>query len=274
MLTLINIKLKHLFLFSVIVFITSNTTVHAQDDEGTLITDRPDATEAPNTVGSGFLQFETGAFYTENETDFGLKTKATTLNTMLVRYGILDNLELRLGWNFTETEFEFNGMENPDVLSGLDPLLFGAKIGIAQESGWMPDIGLIGHVFLPFTAGRDYRPETTGVDFRFAFGHTLSERSSLSYNLGAQWGDDSPEAAYIYTIAYGYSITEKFGCYVELYGDLPEDSGPNHLWDAGLTYLINNDLQLDATVGSGIRSDQNLLLSAGLSYRINTKKTN
>lgn len=243
-----------------------------QDDEpGALITDRPDATEAANTVGTGFLQFETGAFYTEDE-DGDLTTKSTTFNTMLIRYGIFDNFELRLGWNFTETQFEVSGVENPDVLSGMDPLLLGAKIGITEEKGWIPTIGLIGHVFLPLSASSDYRPESTGVDFRFAFAHTLSERSSLSYNLGAQWGDDSPEAAYIYTIAYGYAVTDAFGVYVELYGDLPEDSGPNHLWDAGFSYLVNDNLQLDATVGCGIRSDQQLLLSAGISYRIDTKK--
>lgn len=250
----------------------SLTTLAQQDDgPGSLITDRPDATESPQTVGSGFLQFETGAFYTKDE-DGALTTKATTFNTMLIRYGIFDNFELRLGWNFTETQFELNGMEIPDVLSGLDPLLLGAKIAITEENGLIPTIGLIGHVFLPFTAGNDYRPETTGVDFRFSFAHTLSENSSLSYNLGAQWGDDSSEAAYIYTLSYGYSFTDKLGAYIELYGDLPEDSGPNHLWDAGVTYLINDNFQLDATVGSGIRSDQQLLLSAGFSYRIDTRK--
>ena len=165
-------------------------------------------------------------------------------------------------------------MEFDDVLSGLDPLLLGAKVAIAEENGLLPDIGLIGHVFLPFTAGRDYKPEYTGVDFRFSFGHSLSERSSLSYNLGAQWGGDSPEAEYVYTLAYGYAVTDAFGFYVELDGELPEDSGPNHLWDAGITYLVCDDLQLDATVGSGIRSDQELLLSAGLSYRLDLRKKN
>lgn len=251
----------------------SSLTVFAQQDDGpgALVTDRPDATESPNTVGKGFLQFETGGFYTEDETD-GLTAKATTFNTMLIRFGIFDNFEFRLGWNFTETQFEMNGIENPNLLSGLEPLLVGAKIGITEEDGLIPKIGLVGSVLLPFSAGTDYRPETTGVDFRFAFAHTLSERSSLSYNLGAQWGDDSPEASYIYSISYGYAITDTFGLYGELYGNLPEDSGPNHLWDAGLTYLVNDNFQLDATVGSGIRSDQQLLLSAGFSYRIDTRK--
>jgi hypothetical protein len=74
-------------------------------------------------------------------------------------------------------------------------------------------------------------------------------------------------------LAYGYAITDAFGFYLELYGELPEDSGPNHLWDAGITYLVNDNLQLDATIGSGIRSDQEILLSAGLSYRIDTRNS-
>lgn len=241
------------------------------DSLGALITDRPDATESPTVVPKGFLQLETGAFYQEEESG-NVLTKATTFNTALWRYGLLDNLELRLGWNFTETQTEINGTELADVQSGLEPLLVGAKVGIAQEKGLLPEIGILGHIYLPLSASTDYRPETTGVDFRFSFAHTLNKRSSIAYNIGAQWGDDSPEAAYVYTLAYGYSVSNRFGLYAEVYGDLPEDSESNHYWDAGLTYLVNDSFQLDATVGSAINADQTLLLSAGFSYRLNTRK--
>ncbi|MCH2489985.1 MAG: transporter [Flavobacteriales bacterium] len=241
----------------------------AQEDQSVpeMITDRPDATESPSTVPVGFLQVETGAFY-ESFEDNDLKTEVFGYNTTLLRFGILDNLELRLGWNFEETQFAINGNEINNVLSGFSPLLAGMKVAITEEKGLLPEMGLLGHLYLPFTAANDYRPETTGVDFRFSFAHTLSERSSLAYNLGAQWLDDSPEAAYVYTLVYGYSITDRFGLYAELYGDLPEDSSSNHLWDAGITYLIQPNIQLDATVGSSISEGQDILLSAGVSFRI------
>ena len=146
------------------------------------------------------------------------------------------------------------------------------KVAIAQEKGWLPEIGLIGHIFLPFTANQEVRPEFTSTDFRFAFNHTLSEKSGIAYNLGAQWGNDSPEIAYIYTLAYGYSITEKLGAYVEVYGDFPEDNSANHFWDAGLTYAIAPLVQLDATVGQSITAGQDILLSAGISFRIDKKQ--
>ena len=248
--------------------------VVAQETEhlpGTLITDRPDATESPNTVPVGYLQVETGAFFESFKTG-NTKFEDFTLNTSLVRIGLLDNLELRLGWDFVESSLKVNGSKLDNVMSGFSPMLFGAKVNIANEKKGFPEIGLIGHVFLPFTAGKDYKPETTGIDFRFAFAHTLSENSSLSYNIGAQWGDDSPEASYVYTIAYGVGITDKLGAYAELYGDLPENHNANHFWDAGLTYLISDSVQLDATFGSSITEGQDILLSGGISFRIPTKK--
>ncbi len=232
-----------------------------------MVTDRPDATESPLTVPKGSLQVESGGFYTSFE-EGGFKTETYTYNTTLLRYGIFDNFEFRLGWNFEETRFSLNGQEAADVLSGFSPLLAGMKVEIAEEDGWKPQIGLIGHLFLPFTAGNDYRPETTGADFRFSFSNTLSSKSSLSYNVGAAWGNDSPEIAYIYTIAYGYAVTDTFGVYAEVYGDFPEDNRANHLWDAGITYLLKPNLQLDATVGSSFTEGQDILLSTGVSFRI------
>lgn len=231
-----------------------------------LVTDRPDATEASSTVGKGVLQFETGGLY-ESFEENNIKSENYTYNTMLIRYGILDNLEFRLGWDFVEGVTTVNGNKLDNVTSGLSPLLLGMKLDIAEEKGCMPEIALIGHVFPVFSASEDYRPEYTGVDFRFSLSHTLSEKSSLGYNIGAQWVNDSPEAAAIYTLAYGYSFTDKFGMYAEVYGDFPEDSSANHYWDAGLTYLVNNDLQLDAYVGTSITEGQDLLLGLGFSYR-------
>lgn len=246
--------------------------VYSQNDESNstsnepLVTDRPDATESSSTVGKGVLQFETGGIYESYENN-NIKTENYTYNTMLIRYGILDNMELRLGWDFVEGITKVNGNKLNNVTSGLSPLLLGMKVDITEENGLMPEIALISHVFPVFSASTDYRPEHTGVDFRFSLSHTLSEKSSLGYNIGAEWGNDSPEATCVYTLAYGYSITDRFGMYAEVYGDLPEDHSANHYWDAGMTYLVSNDLQLDAYVGTSITEGQDILLGIGFSYR-------
>ncbi|WP_081820697.1 transporter [Sediminibacter sp. Hel_I_10] len=242
--------------------------VNADDNlTSPLITDRPDVTESPSTVAAGILQVETGALYESYKQDV-VKQEAFTFNTTLLRLGISENLELRLGWDFVEGQSRINGNKLDDVSSGFNPLLVGAKINIVKEKGLLPEIGALVHLHLPFTASRDYKPETTGVDFIFSFAHTLNKKSNLSYNLGAQWQNDSPEAAYTYSLSYGYALLGDLGMYAEVYGNLPENNKANHLWDVGMTYLISKDVQVDATVGSSITEGQDMLLSAGVSFRL------
>ncbi|MGB7394555.1 MAG: transporter [Pricia sp.] len=256
-------------LFGAVLYLGLTAVAIAQDgdDAPPLVTDRPDATEASSVVPKGTLQVETGGFY-ESFEENDLKLERAVYNTALLRYGLLDNFELRLGWNFEEQQTKINGNSVGDALNGLSPLLFGMKLAIAEEKGAFPEIALIGHLFLPFTASDDFKPDTTGADFRFSLSHTLSEKSSLGYNVGAQWGNDNPEIAYIYTVAYGYSITDRFGFFAEVYGDFPENSRANHLWDAGLTYLLYPNVQLDFSGGTSFTAGQDVLLSAGVSFRV------
>ena len=264
-----SMKLVNKTLTLTLISLNSAFLLFSQQNKNTepLVTDRPDQTEASSTVGKGTLQIETGGLY-ESFEENNTKSINYTYNTTLIRYGILNNLELRLGWDFIEGVTKVNGDKLNNVISGFSPLLLGIKIDLAEEKEGMPEIALVGHVFPVFTASTDYKPETTGVDFRFSLSHTLSEKSSLGYNLGAQWGNDSPEATFIYTVAYGYSLDNKIGFYAELYGDLPEDNSANHFWNSGFTYLASNDLQFDMYAGTSITKGQDLLLGMGLSYRI------
>lgn len=263
--------MKQIIPFTIIVLLFGLSS-HAQEANITqgLVTDRPDATESPTVVPNGSLQVETGGVYTSFESE-GLKTEEFTYNTTLLRYGILERLELRVGWNLEESHLTLgnNPTRKSDV--GLSPLLLGVKVAIADEKGWKPEIGLIGHLYLPFTTNEAVRPETTGTDFRFAFSHTLSEKSGIAYNVGAQFFEDVPGAAYVYTLSYGYSFTDHFAMYAELYGDLPENFSANHFWDAGVTYLVSPLMQLDATIGQSITKGQDILVSVGLSFRIDKK---
>ena len=148
--------------------------------QSTLITDRPDATESPNTVPVGFVQYEGGFLYTKDAPGTN-GVEQTVYNTGLFRIGLLDNLELRLGYNVLEEKRERQqGLFKAEEFSGIDPMLFGFKVAIRQGEEGKADIGAMGHVYLPFTASAALRPETTAADFRFSVAHTLTERSSLA----------------------------------------------------------------------------------------------
>lgn len=245
-------------------------SINAQQDntkQFDFITDRPDATESPNVVPKGFFQIETGASHESfKEGDF--KTEINVLNTTLLRYGFLENLEFRLGWDFAEEIKTLNNIESNNVLSGFSPLLLGMKVAITKEKKAWPEIGFLGHLLLPFTAGRDYKPKTTGANFLFAFSHSLNAKSNFSYNLGAEWVEDSSNMGFVYSTSYGYSIAEKIGIYAEVFGNIKENTGSGHYLDTGLTFLLRPNIQLDASVGKSIDEGQDIFLSGGVSFRI------
>lgn len=153
-----------------------------------LITDRPDATESPFTVGKGNFQIESGALFIDNSEN-GTQNIETVYNTALLRYGLSSNFELRLGWDYLNVNTKRNNQELFNA-TGFNPLLVGAKIEITDENGWIPQIGLLGHLRLPFTAINEFKPENTGMEFFFSFDHTLSNKAGIAYNLGARLIDD------------------------------------------------------------------------------------
>ena len=241
-------------------FVVGSTAQESMYEE--MVTDRPDQTESSSLVPKDFLQVETGMFFESNE-----DLEIHGFNTTLFRYGLLENLELRLGSEFYEIKQEFP--EGKEIVreAGFAPLLVGAKIGITEEKGLLPEMGLLLHLYLPFTVKEEYRPETTAFDFRFAFSHNVSKNTDLSYNFGAGWGPEVGDVTYFYTLAYGISISRKLGIFGEVYGDLPPMGAAKHFWDAGLTFSLMTNLQLDAYAGTGINSPQDLAAGAGISYR-------
>ncbi|HIB35982.1 transporter [Mesonia sp.] len=249
--------------FTLIFLIVAFQFSNAQDSIPTISTDRPSAGYSSSRVAYKYLQIETGGIYEELE-DNQFKQNAYTYNTTLLRYGLLENLEINAGWGFRQIEPQ---ERDQPQLSGFSPITLGAKVGVTEQMGWVPKMTLFSQLTFPFGASSDFKNETTGVDVRMLMSSTLSSNSSLSYNLGViNWLTDSGEASYVYTFAYSYSFTERFGGFAEVYGSLPEDSRANHSWDAGLTYLIKNNLQVDLLVGTGFNTTQNYQVAAGLSY--------
>lgn len=99
--------------------------------------------------------------------------------------------------------------------------------------------------------------------------HTLSEKVSLSYNLGCEWDGISPEPTFIYTVASGFSISEKWGSYIEFFGFMPQNQKSNHNFDAGFTYLIFPNFMFDLSSGFGIsKYAPKHYFAFGFSFRI------
>lgn len=245
-------KLTYIFLLLPFTFLNAQESIQ---------TDRPDQTESPAITPKNYLQVETGFFYEKVDRN----TQNFSHPTVLLKYGINENFELRLSSEFNS---EKTGIYKQ---SGTPPLSFGFKAKLTDENKYLPKISFIGHLTANRLASAAFKTVHPAPSFRVLFQHTLTEKLSLGYNLGAEWNGDTQEATGIYTVSTAYSFNEKLGGFAEVYGFLNEFQKPDHRFDAGFTYLINNDFQIDAS--AGVRLSEmapNHFLSCGISYRFNT----
>lgn len=91
-----------------------------QVDVPDLITDRPDQTESSTTVPLKALQIETG-FILENDISGNINHTGYTLNTTLLRYGLFENFEVRLGLEYLSDIEEDQTTIQTSTISGLSP---------------------------------------------------------------------------------------------------------------------------------------------------------
>ncbi|MFZ4436323.1 MAG: transporter [Flavobacterium psychrophilum] len=234
------------------------TCLYAQNMEP-IQTDRPDQTETPSLVPTGMFQVETGFSLQNNDAH----SQTLTLPSTLWKYGVNENFELRLISEFDiEKQYDLES-------SGLNPILIGCKIKIAEEKGIIPKTSFIAHMSLPNAATTNRKTDFFAPEFRFVMQHTVTEKMSFSYNLGAEWNGFTAEPTFIYTLATGYTLSNKFGSYIELFGFIPQIEKPMHSFDGGITYLINDDFMLDLSSGIGISKTAPInYIAFGFSFRI------
>lgn len=235
-----------------------STSIYSQTLEP-IQADRPDQTETASIVPKGMFQVETGFTFQKNDAI----SKSLSLPSTLWKYGVNDNFELRLITEFLSEEI------NNEKLNGFAPVYVGFKVKLADEKGIIPKTSFIGHISLPNAASKEFKTEFFAPEFRFVMQHTLSDKMSFSYNLGAEWDGFSAEPTFIYTTATGYSITEKLGSYIELFGFIPQNQKSYHSFDGGITYLISNNFMLDLSSGIGIsKNAPKNYFAFGFSFRI------
>jgi hypothetical protein len=247
------------------VFATLLTHTFAQE-RPEIVTDRPDQTEAPSLVPRGGLQVETGFVY-EKDKDRNVTVTNFTYNSTLLKYGINENFELRFISEYLGTRTKVDETRTSKT-NGFSPIAVGVKIRLADEKGLWPQASLIGHLTLK-SGSKEFQPDYTAGDFRFTFAHTLSKRFALSYNVGAEWDGETPQAFFLYTLSLGYLITDNFGLFIETYSFFPEHQKADNRFDAGVTYKFSPVIQWDLSAGIGLSSNApDSFVGTGLSVRM------
>ncbi|GAB4286087.1 MAG: hypothetical protein Kow0098_00850 [Ignavibacteriaceae bacterium] len=245
-------------MFKLIFFFLSfvSFSINAQE----LITDRPDQTESASTVSPNSLQIETGFIYENSDPD-GLTTENFSVAGSLFRLGVVNNLELRLGFNYIITN-------NVTARNGFSDFLAGIKLNFLNEVDDPLDFGLILQTILP-VGDKQLNPEQTEPELISAFSKQLNGLVSVGVNLGIFSDSNEEQIGYLYTTALGFSVSGKFSLFIEYYGNFQRLLRPDHKFDTGVTYLLSSDIQLDLSAGKSISALESYwFINSGISLRI------
>jgi hypothetical protein len=221
-----------------------------------IVTDRPDQTESAATVQRGALQMESGimASYTGNNQ---LAERQIVLPTNLFRYGLTNGIELRLMHQFESVKF------SNQTLQGMSDLEIGAKFMLLKTDNQSTEMAFLTHLTMP-TGSTGLTWGKFGTINKLCVAHTISEKAEIGYNIGYDYFGEG-KGNFVYSLAYGKSVNDKVGFFIETYGEVENLNQFISNFDTGITYLLNDNFQFDFSFGVGVNHRMNFI-SAGFSW--------
>jgi hypothetical protein len=240
-----------------------NSVAYAQLRD--LSTDRPDTTESPYTVDKGHYQIEIEPLSWSRNDDQDVKTTSIG-GSYNLKFGIANNMDLQLvlsPYNHIKTEVA----GSDDSIHGVGNTDIRLKINI-----WGNDAGDTAFALMPFiTVPTDDSNLDPLDDDHNEFGLI----APLSFSLPNDWNaavmleldrvrnadDDGYALVWVQSATASHSISGNLSGFVELVNSYNSDDSAaagdddEAYFDAGLTYALADNMQLDVGTNLGLNSD-------------------
>ncbi len=259
-------------LISSILFFTT-TTLNAQETER-IFTDRPDVSESPMTLYKHFFQIETGFKYQDFKGAAKYPKYSFSLPEVLFRYGLFKYLELRFGVEYAFEKhargIDFNFMDNspPEEITGLRPPELGLKFNFFKGKDFIPMSSLIISSELPGIGHSVFRLNHFNPEIKFAMTNSFSDKTGVTYNIGASWDTEEKTKEGFISLSFGYSPTPVSSLFAEAYSYLPEKNDPEFNFDFGFSYALSRNMQIDFYYGIGLQKRTPYFAGFGYSVRL------
>ena len=233
----------------------------ASADDG-INTDRPDIANGADVVGLGRWQLETGLAGDKSRDGHSLSTP------LLLRVGLSEDWELRIDTDGYQRQ-SGGGLS----LHGWGDVGLGTKWHWRDGEGASPSLGLLGH--LSFATGSSaFRGQGTRPELDLAMEWDLGKGYDLSFMPGLY--RDSNDAGQHYTggvlaLSLGKALDDKTHAFLEVAGQQlasARNGGKLVTLDTGVSYLLSQDVQIDAAVFRGLNhASPDWQWTVGLSLR-------
>jgi hypothetical protein len=217
-------------------------------------TDRPDKTESPYTVDTGHFQFEADLvsfgidqWNADGERGFGLN--AGNVN---IKAGLLNNVDLQLVIeNYVYEQVRAEGVT--ERKSGFGDLTARLKINLWGNDGGRTAFAIMPLVKFPTNTGGLGNKQVEGgvifplaVELPYGWGMGVMTEFDIAYREDGGYGPD-----FVNIITFSHDIVGNLAGYGEFFSQLSEGDLIITL-DAGLTYALTEDSQLDCGCNFGV----------------------
>jgi len=222
-------------------------------------TDRDSFTPATTTAGQGLWITEAAYSFIDNRDTF----ETHSFPEFLLRRGVLEWMELRVGWNY-EVGGAANSVSGSSVgeseegpeLEREHQISYGTKVVLTEQHGWRPQSAFIAQGFTP-TGGPS---NTTDLVATYVFGWEWPNRwlldAALRYGLTAEEEDHFNQWAP--SVVLKVPVRERWNAHVEYFGVGTEGRAEEvyvHYLSPGVHYLVTPDFEVGVRFGWGLNDD-------------------
>ncbi len=218
----------------------------ALGQEPLMVTDRPEFTESAAAAPAGYLQAEMGA-RVEGDSSF----QSVGGPSLLVRTGVIDSV--------MEGRFEIPSISYMKREDGSFETDYGMA-GLGLKVVWpITDdfvLGLLPRIASPVKL-RVFQQVGMELSANAIWAWTINDRFSLAGNVvfflnGVAADETDVSVSYAVSVSAGYAVTDRFGVFLESINRLYEGGEYVPQADAGGTFKVTRNFQLDAYVGARV----------------------
>lgn len=238
------------------------TTGYAQEELPTVVPERPGYTWGAEVTPHHKIIWDQGIGY--ESTPEGENTM--TLSSTVLRYGLFENMELRVGSDF----IMYNKGEAIAPFTGVNPLTIGTKIKLYEGSGILPAVGLLAEVQSPHIGSKDLLPSYLAPSMYLIFENSITDWLSVCYNAGEQWDGESAKPTTFLGLALYFSFNDQFGAFIDTYNYLNSEEGNQYMLETGLFWQVSRRVQLDIEGDFDVQNfGKYYAVGCGVSWMIN-----
>jgi hypothetical protein len=242
------------------------------EEEDEIETDRDSFTPATTTVGRSRWVIESAYTFLDNRR----VPETHSFPELVMRYGVTDWLELRMGANYevggAGNPVSANVPDDPEDEPGLEEeatVSYGLKAALTNQNGWVPQSVVILQAFTP-TSGKS---TDTHLALTYAGGWTLPNGwvwdTAFRYATGS--AEEDRFNVWCPSTVIKIPLGERWKVHLEYFGIFSQGRAKEttqHFISPGAHYLITSDWEVGARFGWGLNDQSpNFFVNVGGGYR-------